>query len=485
VIAAFQSLEVSWQAGTRTAGLAGDEGTHIDRVEGAIQFVLAYLADGAEAPAEQRLLLVMGHITGMSLYGVGRLRQALGVATGVPPENVYLFSSHNHCAPELERAKAAVWRHGDDSVPDNVFTEKGQAFLEHAEEVARTLPDQAVPVGVRWAVGREATITYNRKAYRADGSSYFMREEDRKLVGADYSGDIDPDAPILLFENEAGRPVGGLCQFTGHPVTAYHPERFVVFGEWPAVATEIVGGVFNEVPVGFLQGTAGDINSKEFLSGRIDVAREYGRRLGASYLTALAGAHRQAPAETRFAVAAGTAAVPFAPLPSEEHLLRELDEIDAFIARAEAGREDTRECVGLNFPQVLSPAYRGLLVKAVRPWTAWALQTVRSGTAVPKALTMPVVAFRIGETVWTGFPCEAFSAIGRTVKRRSPFPLTVPCGYMNASYGYVPNAGNVGGNEYMSSFYRYTRYWPPYARPGGDVLAEEALRLIRQLRDLR
>lgn len=483
MIAAFESLEVSWQRGTRTAGLAGDEGTYIERVEGPIRFVLAYLADHADAPPDQRLLLVMGHITGMSLYGVGRLRTALGAATGVPSGNVYLFSSHNHCAPEFERAKAAVWRHGDDSEPDNAFTEKGEAFLAQAQDAARELPERAVPVGIRWAMGREATITYNRKAYRADGSSYFMREEDRKLVGADYSGDIDPDAPVLLFEDEAGRPIGGLCQFTGHPVTAYHPEHFAVFGEWPSVATEIVSGVFDGVPVGFLQGTAGDTNSKEFLSGRIDVARDYGRRLGAAYLTALSHSRRQAPADTRFAVAAGSASVPFAPLPGEEHLRRELDEIDAFISRAESGSEDTRECVGLNFPRVLSPAYRGLLVKAVRPWTEWALEAVRSRAAVPDALAMPVLAFRIGETVWTGFPCEAFSAIGRSVKRRSPFPLTVPCAYMNASYGYVPNAGNVGGNEYMSSFYRYTRYWPPYARPGGDVLADEALRLIQHLAD--
>ncbi len=483
MIAAFESLEMSWQPGARSAGLAGDEGTYIERVESPIQFVLAYLADHLEAPPEQRLLLVMGHITGMSLYGVGRLRKALGAAADVPPQNVFLFSSHNHCAPEMERAKAAVWRHGDDSEPDNVFTEKGEAFLVQAENAARRLRERAVPVGIRWAVGREDTITYNRKGYRADGSSYFMREEDRKLVGVDYSGDIDPDAPILLFEDEAGRPVGGLCQFTGHPVTAYHPEHFAVFGEWPAVAANLVSEVFDGIPVGFLQGTAGDINSKEFLSGRIDVARDYGRHLGAAYLTGLSSSRRLAAADTRFAVAGGTAAVPFAPLPDREHLSRELAEIDAFIARAEAGSEDTRECVGLNFPRVLSPAYRGLLVKAIRPWTVWALEAMRSGTAVPDELTMPVLAFRIGETVWTGFPCEAFSAVGKRVKHRSPFPLTVACGYMNASYGYVPNAGNVGGNEYMSSFYRYTRYWPPYARPGGDVLADEALRLIRQLDD--
>ena len=40
------------------------------------------------------------------------------------------------------------------------------------------------------AVGRERRISYNRKGRRADGTTYFMREEDRLLLGRDFCGDI-------------------------------------------------------------------------------------------------------------------------------------------------------------------------------------------------------------------------------------------------------------------------------------------------------
>jgi hypothetical protein len=36
----------------------------------------------------------------------------------------------------------------------------------------------------------------------------------------------------------SGQTIAALTQFTGHPVTAYHPERPVVFGEWPQVACD-------------------------------------------------------------------------------------------------------------------------------------------------------------------------------------------------------------------------------------------------------
>lgn len=224
------------------------------------------------------------------------------------------------------------------------------------------------PVSVWYSEGTEGRITYNRKGRRADGSTYFMREEDRQLVGKDFNGDIDRQTPVVVFRDAAGRAVAGLVQFTGHPVTSYHPEKLVVCGDWPQTATDVVGrqladGGDEPVPVGFLQGCAGDVNSKEMFCGGVDRARQFGRMLGESYVAALAKLKPSARAGMDYAVE--TVPVPLAPLPHEDVLRTEIDEMRDFIRRAKAGDEDTLGCVGLNFPLALSPQYRAALVELI------------------------------------------------------------------------------------------------------------------------
>ena len=85
---------------------------------------------------------------------------------------------------------------------------------------------------------------------------------------------------------------------------------------------------------------------------------------------------------------------------------------------------------------------------------------------------------RLGDVGIAGLSCEPFMGIGRQIKRQTNLPLVIPCGYANTSFGYVPDGPNVGDREYMSAFYRYTGSWPPYGKPGGDMLAQKALELL-------
>ena len=337
------------------------------------------------------------------------------------------------------------------------------------------------PVTVWWAEGREDRITYNRKGRRADGTTYFMREEDRVLVAEDFNGDIDTQAPVVVFKNKAGQTVVALAQFTGHPVTSYHPERPVVFGEWPQVACDLLAEHLDKqqnTPVGFLQGCAGDVNSKEMFRGGVERATEFGRMLGNSYIDALANLKPSRRDGLDFAMEKVN--VPLAPLPPREVLLDELKEMDDFIRRGKSGDEETLLCVGLNFPRALTPAYRARLVELIRPWNQWALDLHEQGRAdsVPKHLEMEIAVIRIGDVGIVGMPCEPFQGIGRQIRRGCPLPLGIPCGYMNASHGYITDGPNTGDREYMSAFYRYTKFRPPLKKPAGDVMAERAVEVL-------
>jgi hypothetical protein len=404
----------------------------------------------------------------------------------LPVSNILIFSSHNHCCAAFASNAVQAYATYGQEVPPAQLLPIGHEFLEALVRHSRRLPSQLQPINVWWAEGSEGRITYNRKGRYSDGSSFFIREQDRRSLGADYQGDIDKNAPIVMFRDTHDRFIGALTQFTGHPVTAYHPEKPIIFGEWPQVACDMVEDHLDrmtKVPVGFLQGCAGDVNSKEMLFGDVARSTEFGRMLGQSYIDAL---DKLKPSERdgmQFAVA--EVRVPLAPLPAAEILSAELAEMNSFIERAQAGDEDTRSCVGQNFPKELSPKFRADLVQLLRRWNQWALETYKAGKAdsVSRHLSMEIAVLRLGDVGIVGLPCEPFQGIGRQIRRGSRLPLSIPCGYTNVSHGYITDSDNTGDQEYMSSHYRYTRFRPPLKKPAGDVLAQKAVELLNQFEE--
>ncbi|MEZ6127115.1 MAG: hypothetical protein R3C59_00370 [Planctomycetaceae bacterium] len=458
-----------------------DSRTHarIVDVAGPLKTTLLLLQDG-----EQRVCLVTTHFGWTTPTNVCDVfRQAVATELNLPTSHVLLFSSHNHCCVAFAaNAVQAYASYGQDVPPAELLPVGGQ-FLNACRECARQLPERLEPVQVWWAEGREGRITYNRKGRHADGSGYLMREQDRLLLGRDFNGDIDQQAPIVTFRNASGNTVAALTQFTGHPVTAYHPERPVVFGEWPQVACDAVSAYLAnglEVPVGFLQGCAGDVNSKEMLCGTVARSTQFGAMLGESYIRALS--ELQPSVRDGMDFSNETVNLPLAPLPLRDMLAAELNEMDDFIRRANAGDPNTLFCVGQNFPESLSPPFRIGLVEMIRRWTVWALEQHDSGMAdsVATELGIDVAVIRVGDVGLVGMSCEPFQEIGRRIRRGSPLPLSIPCGYTNVSHGYITDSGNTGDQEYMSAHYRYTKFRPPLQKPAGDVLADHAVRLLKR-----
>ncbi|ANO50452.1 twin-arginine translocation signal domain-containing protein [Woeseia oceani] len=405
---------------------------------------------------------------------------------GISRDNVVVCASHNHSGAPTGVSEPPFYHYASDfNGPDKRnLTPFGKRLFGQIDDALKRLPKMLEPVTVWHAEGSESRITYCRKGYRADGSTFFMREEDRVLYGKDFNGDIDRQAPIVVFKSAGGRPVAGLVQFTGHPVTSYQPEQPVVFGDYPQVATDIVGrelagGSGEPVPVGFLQGCAGDVNSKEMFVGGVERAIEFGEMLGSTYVNALSNLKESDRPGMNFTMA--PAAVPCGELPSVEVLRAEIAEMQDFIKRADAGDENTLGCVGLNFPRALTPKYRGALIKAVLPWNEWALDLRRTGRTdeAMKAVDMPVAVMRLGDVGILGLSCEPFQGIGRRFRELSPLPLSIPCGYTNGSHGYITDSPNTGDREYMSAFYRYTKFRPPLAKPAGNVLADSGVNALK------
>jgi hypothetical protein len=453
---------------------AGQTGARVHRVLDDLDTTVILLeSDGS------RLAILASHLGTSIDDATLNLQNTLADALRIPVERTLIFSSHNHSVPLLETRS----RTGYERRPQPAdLTTLGRTYVRQLRSAASELPGRLEPVSVWYAQDHERRITYNRKGRRADGSTYFMREEDRAAIARDFTGDIDSHAPLVVLRRDDGSNLAAIVQFCGHPVTLFHPEHLIATGDWPQFAARRLARRLGGAPVAFLQGCAGDINSKHMFSGNIAKARRYGSLLAAAYMRA--SRKLKPSARPGMDYRARIAHVPLARLPAASVLQREIDEIEAFIRRAAAGDPHTLNCVGLNFPLAMSPAFRGKLVEYVLPWSQWALDVQRRGAqrSLPRHLDLAVHVLRLGDVAIVGMPTEPFMGIGRQIRDRSPLPLTIPCGYVNQAtgfIGYVPDSPNVGDREYMSAFHRYTRYLPPFRRPAGDVLARTALAVLR------
>jgi len=452
----------------------------VEKVAGPLKSSVVLLEEG-----ELRLCLVTTHLNSPKAANVSAMfRQAIADDLKLPVSNVILFVSHNHTDAKVSSNHVEAYEaYHLPQLPVAKLLPLGEELLAQLRSHAKRLPAMLQPVTVWWAEGTEGRITYNRKGRRADGSTYLMREEDRDLMGVDFNGDIDRQAPIVVLKNAEGKPVAALAQFTGHPCSCYHPEKPVVFGDWPQVACDVVARHLSPTKplvVSFLQGCAGEVNSKGMFRGDVVLSEKYGQMLGGSYIKALDNLKPSQRDGLNFA--AEDVRIPLGPLPSEKALKAEIAEMEDFIRRAAAGDQNTLACVGLNFPRELTPAYRGKLIEAVLPWSKWALELRQSGKAdsVPKYLQVEIQVLRIGDVGIIGMPFEPFQGIGRQIRARSPLPLAIPCGYVNASHGYLTDGPNTGDREYMSAHYRYTKFRPPFKKPAGDVIADKAIEILNR-----
>jgi hypothetical protein len=256
------------------------------------------------------------------------IRRTAAEALGLPVSQVLLMVSHNHTDMNLVsnhiEAYSAISLKPEE-IPAPKLVPAGEDFLRRLAATAKQLPALLQPVTVWWAVGSEGRISYNRKGRRADGSSHLIREEDRDLLGVDFNGDIDREAPVVVFKNARGEVVTAITHFTAHPCSCFHPERPIVFGDWPQVACDHLATHLSPgkpIAVTFLQGCAGDVNSKGMFRGDADLSRKYGRMLADSYIAALGGLQQSKRDGLDFAIE--KVRIPLAPLPAEDALRAEI-----------------------------------------------------------------------------------------------------------------------------------------------------------------
>ncbi len=404
-----------------------------------------------------RLAIVGADLLQVDAELVSTVRAGVERACSIPPDAVLVCASHTHFGPALQRT-GYLPEHLDEAISPAYVNDLAAKLTDCVAQADSRRQPVRVGVGCGWS----PTTSYNRRPLDASGrcrmayttepevASWAAAEGARQAVKAlslagvaptplkpspppaesDAAGfrwgPTDPQVPVLLAKGQDGALLGGLVSFACHPVCGAGDEAFYdISADYPGALQQALVQTMR-CPIVFALGCAG--NQVPFVRGpgsRDAVGR------------ALAAEVRLVAARTAFETEVPLAAV-------RRSVLLPLKDFSAL----EPPASDDAQ----------SRHHRHLIGKY-------------AGRA---ALETEVQALRLGSMALVSLPGEVFVEIGHAIKRRSPFPLTVPVSMGNDSGDYIPipEAYDQGG---------YEPEWSPVSREAAGVLTEAALAALKAI----
>jgi len=341
----------------------------------------------------------------IEIQGHDLFRRRIAEATGIPEANVLLGDVHNHAAPSPNAEAKTDW--------DRQFAD---GVIKAAQQAVTNLQPVRIAAGTghsRIAMNRrqvrpadsDSTLTFDEN----DASQSFGKHKTDHPVmihefggvvrlGANPLGPIDDAVQIVRVDKVSGAPLAIMIHYACHG-TSLGGRNSKVSGEWMGRMQEYVEKQFPGLGSIYLQGAAGDINPR--VVGGLDGYKDN--------------------VETTWALG------------------------------EEIGREVARVYRGLSPESWVSPRVQLESADILLPRNYRELFQDFKATAI----TVPTTIVRIGDLMWTTFPGEMFSNIGKQVKAASPATFAHLMGYTDGYVGYFPEqkAYAEGGYEVASTHF--------------------------------
>lgn len=407
------------------------EGVHDDLFAKALVFE----KDGVKAA------MVACDLVGIDRSIVESARKAIETSTGVRGENVMISATHSHTGPLLNKRFLAAVQGAPLRIAQQYIASLPAKIAESVKLAEATL----APAQVRAGVGREESLSFNRRFLMKDGTVRFnpgkMNPEIVQPVGP-----IDPEIAVVYFESRS-KPFATYVNFALHLDTVGGTQ---FSADYPYTLGNLLGKLKSpEMMTMFTIGTAGNIN-------HVDVKRrdpQKGPGEAARIGTVLAGEVLKTYARLH---------------PVEGDAVRVKREIaDLPLPKLEPDSGAKARAIAAKFGKPDQPPFLEM-VDALK-----VLDVIdRDG----RPLEAEVQVITLGDDIaWVGLPGEIFVELGTAIKKASPFRNTVVVELANGSISYVPNrkAFNQGAYEVISS----------RCAPGcGEILADSAIRLLTSLK---
>ena len=289
--------------------------------------------------------------------------------------------------------------------------------------------------------GHEADVAFNRRFRMKNGQTWTHPGQGNPDI-VKPAGPIDPAVGVIGSWDRSGRLIGCIVNYCCHATT--NPGG--ISANWIYYLEQAIRGAFgHQAIVVFLQGAAGDVTQVDNLSpyraptGDAQ-ARIVGGCVGAEAVRVLLSMHRGELA-------------PVAALNSVVTMKRRVPSPTKVARALEIVQKDPKE-VGAT------------------EWT-FAKETVLLDAKLKWEPEVPVElqAVQVGPAVLLSTPAELFVEYGLEMRKRSPFPVTMPVAYANGDVGYVPTeeALGPGGGGYETRLTSYTNLVPSAGRQMTDI----------------
>ena len=402
------------------------------------------MLDGLEANAlamsdgERTAVLIAADLLGIE--GVefnAALRRRIAAAAGVSADAVFVHATHTHTGPGA--GKAGEGRTGIFDGTDFYNEFLATRLADVARFAVCDLSSASLAIGCSEA----KRISFLRRYRMKDGTIRTNPGVNNPDI-AEPIGSLDETVRVLRIRRAAAPDIAAV-NFATHPDVVGGE---MISGDWPA----FVRRTFERAEPGarciFFNGAQGDVNhvctdprpgEREGLHPDFDDvdrgyehARHMGRTVAAAALSVWGKCEPVAAGPLRSAVR--SISVPLQrPKPDELPLAREYDRLHR------EGRDGEIPFTGMALTTAVAEAGRMLLLE--------------NG---PDSFELPLSVVSIGDAVaFAGIPGEPFTEIGRAIRGRSPFRMTVCTCLTNGSCGYFPvsSAYAEGGYEARSSIF--------------------------------
>jgi len=417
-----------------------DRATGIHRPLFATALWLQPVGDG---PAQ--LILALDHCV-IDSAEMTRLRDAVGEATSMRPEQVHIALSHTHGSGWMSRSRSHF--------------PGGELIGPYLDDVAAKLARVATAAR---AIVAPATIVYGRGRCDLAAHRDFWDDANKQYVcGFNPHGKADDTLTVARISNGVGRVLATIVNYACHPTTLAW-DNTAISPDYVGAMREVVENATG-APCIFLQGASGDLGPREGFVGDHAIADRNGRQLGHAALSALEAIP---PAGTRFTyagpVVSGTTIGTWKHQPLDEaslrrheawsvkqwhvelayrHDLPSLDETKAAHVHWQAEEEKARTAGDIQKARDCRALVEQMQRRIHR------LSSLPAGKVFPYRVNL----WQLGDAVWVLVPGELYQVFQVTLRSRFPdTPIVVGTLTGDWQPGYVPAASTYGYGIYQDT----------------------------------
>jgi hypothetical protein len=415
------------------------------------------------------------------------IRQALSATLEVPVAHILLNCSHTHSGPTMRG-----YFYDDDPAQHRMRASyEARVIDEMPVLAARALGNLEM---VRMATGAgEARIGINRRELDDEGDI---------IVGENPDGPVDHEVRVIRLDSSHGNPKAVVFAHGCHTVTM-GPENLKWSPDYVGPARQLVEGSLGCLSL-FLQANAGDIDPVTGIGADMDntdAKNRLGLTLGSEVLKVCSNLYTDSVRGPRiiFGMLAKVSAYPRVPLAEEPEYPIAAREIPVELPMLDyptlaQARELERKSVE-DLAHARETGAREARVNVAQRYVYCAralLDRVENNRR--RVLDATIQAITIGDLAIAAFPGETFALSGMEVKRRSPFPETLFCGYSNGCLTYIPTR-DAYPKEGWSFFRRYhipdMLFLQSYGvgsalAPGtAEMVVDETVRLLEDMWEAR